>query len=201
MTSIVEQARKEFLVLDESVSKYWRDDTVRINCRHLLRCASTEALNMYCEVGWTILTWVFWRLRGNEGEIELLETLLGSEVAAEDHSRLRLDKCIFKSPFKQLDRGVFGIVHPKSNYVKSNSSHVSIFSPADVLRKRKHDYDNSIVTASYQSHLDIALTLLENASQRIRTYPKRLMETLTEVCTHNLPTKILYVIIADYLCH
>jgi hypothetical protein len=187
---------KEFDVLDSIVVEYSKH--TELFC-HLLRSSSADALNTYCGMGWTILSYFLWKLNGDEGEVEILETLFGAEVAAEDHSRLRMDKDVLSFTTEHKLVRSFCPVHADSLFAQSNPSKVYQYSPLHIL----DIHEQCIDPYSFQTkiHISIARNLFLKARERIQTYPKRLMNTLTNVCADCLPTKTLYTIIAAYLCH
>jgi hypothetical protein len=189
-TKITEECR----ALDQAVGMY---KSMPGPALHLLRTSSAEVLNFYDVSGWTTLNYVLWMLKGHHAEIEMLQTLLGPEVVKEDHSGLRIDQFVFARsnyPMVAAACGVFGILHPS---VATNLNSTK-WTPMELLQFHRA---SCVATPALISNLDLATNLLQTATDRIQTYPKRLLNVLIDACTDLLPVQTLYPIIAAYLCH
>jgi hypothetical protein len=146
--------------------------------------------------GWTILTYVLWMLHGNDEEPKTLETLLGPDVAKEDHSGLKINQCIYMFWETPLEGEPFPACSQSSQQM------IRACTPKQILEFRgKFKPRYTEPTSLYGSHLILAETLLNQAIERIQTYPKWLIKALTDACVDSLPTQALYAIIASYMCH
>jgi hypothetical protein len=199
MNSISQSVADEFRELDVASVNYWYSSELAAIFQRLLRTSSTVALNSYDKYGWNILAYVLFCLHGAEPEIETLQTLLGPEVAMEDHSRLRIDSIIFT---QRSYADTFAVVSVL--FASKNPNLVQKRSIREILQLRA---ESKLVGSTpfpgmfFNSHIATAEHLLRNATERIQTYPKRLMQAVTDTCTDYFPTIALYTIICSYLCH
>jgi hypothetical protein len=195
MSVLTTEQAEEFQRLDRAVVEYWSDAYSAETFRRLLCSTSSAALNAFDMNGWTTLTYVLSCIHGAKEEIKTLQTLFGPDVATEDHSRLRIDRAICTRT-RRHNVLVISASHTAANQVCEQRS------PKEILQLRatgKFGLPN--YKSPFESHVAIAEMLLRQATERIQTYPKRLMLALTDACTNYLPTTALYTVISGYLCH
>jgi hypothetical protein len=170
---------EEFVRLDARSIHFWRnEDRTRKFCV-ALKQASTTNLNRYDSQAWTFLTYVLANIHGSSTEMTVLRCLLGPEVLHEDHSRLRLDKCLVIE-----------------NH--SGTEMVQILTPMQVLQRRNQEVPFGNVN-DMLINIEIAENLLRDAINRVETYPDRLLTTLEQAFLSCFPIVALYSIVVDYI--
>jgi hypothetical protein len=165
----------DFQKLDNAATMYWQSSRQADEFRSLLLSSSSHTLNSFDLSGWTILTYVLWTLHGASEELSTLRVLLGPEVVKEDHSGLRLDKSIL-------------ILLCDGQYTCTAKEILEF----NMCLKHK-------ATKICEKHLQEANDLLQLATERVASYPRRLITALKDNCLNYLPVQPLHIIIAGYL--
>lgn len=161
---------KKFRKLELMSASFLEGPDQNDSFRRLLVQSSATNLNRTDTFGWTFLTHVLWNADAGEKAITTLRCMLGPDVLAEDHSRLRLDKRI-SMPIVDAPASPMDVVK--------------------ILQKKLSRY------SSRQESIKIAEGLLQDALHRVASYPRRLLQILKEVLFYCLPITTLYPIIVD----
>jgi hypothetical protein len=184
-TSLEEQEEEQFYRLNLASAVYWHDSNNAHHFRIYLAEASAKNINRIDSIGWSFLTYVIWRYKGLQHETETLKYLLGPEVLHEDHSRLRLDKRIWSDGELHIP-----MLLPTANGYTAMDLLKLRSTIGEYVGTRRH-----LPIKDYQ----IAHSLLQNAIDRVATYPDRLLKTLNEVCALYFPIVPLYSIVVEYI--
>jgi hypothetical protein len=183
---MTEKEDVEFELLNSASAAFWVNRERALLFRNRLVEASSKNLNQQDSLGWHFLHYVLWRYSGSEDELETLKCLLGPDVLYEDHSRLRLDTRIWRGT---------------SSYISTLPLKADGYTAMELLEFRRigNPHRNPFQQDLSHEHYQIAHSLLQDAINRVATYPDRLLATLKDVFSLYFPTVALYSIVVDYI--
>jgi hypothetical protein len=177
-----QEEEEQFDRLDQASIGFWEDQESANRYRICLAEVSSKNINRKDSLDWTSLTYAIWRYSGSPHETETLKYLLGPLIVHEDHSHLRLDITIWQC------RTPYMVPHKANGYTAM-----------DILEFRTLDSCPYLGSRLPEKHYQIARGLLQEAIDRISTYPSRLSQRLNEVCSSYFPIVALYSIVVDYI--